>query len=176
MLVLGIDPGVNNLGISLIKVDSIVNKLYIIEQIHYTLTKNKNNCYVNLERDLSVLFLKYVKIDKELLLSDFFISNIDMISIEKPFFSSKTYANNIRTLEVIGIIKFLANKFNIEFIEYSPATIKKKVTGNGRADKQDIINSINKLFNITLKNNHIADATACALTYLIESKNSYFYD
>jgi Holliday junction resolvasome RuvABC endonuclease subunit len=48
---------------------------------------------------------------------------------------------------------------------YSPATIKKQITGNGRADKNEMIVAAQHIFNQTRSfNSHEADALAIAYT------------
>ena len=61
----------------------------------------------------------------------------------------------------------------LEIIEYTPSTIKKTVTGNGHASKEEVKKAIEELFNISIKDNHFdeSDAIAVAFTgYLNEYK------
>jgi crossover junction endodeoxyribonuclease RuvC len=70
---------------------------------------------------------------------------------------------------------FLACQYNIELYLYSPASIKKIVSGSGKADKEIIVNTINNYFNIELNvknDNDKADAIAIALSYLFDRKKS----
>lgn len=161
MLILGIDPGVNNIGLAIVDYDLTTKTYSFIEGYHYEDSKS-NISYLDYQGFLSDLFLRNVTILQEYKIK----SNFSKVIIEKPFFSFNTYAKNVKTLEFIGVSKLVSNQFRVDIVEYAPATIKKHVTGNGRATKTDIINSINTLYNISLENNHIADATACATTYL----------
>jgi crossover junction endodeoxyribonuclease RuvC len=148
-IIIGIDPGVQHIGIAIL--DIFYPKEVIT--VEYSLEKKK-----------SAYFLLYM----------FFLEDIiqiykpDVIAIEKPFFTPKTLANNIRTLEVIGIIKSAAQtpEYIIPTCEFTPSTIKKKVTGNGKAKKDEIINKIKKLYaNKSFLSSHTADAISVALTY-----------
>lgn len=89
------------------------------------------------------------------------------VSIEKPFFTAKTLARNIGTLEAIGIIKYSLESYpSIVLEQYSPAHIKKVFTGNGNADKKDIIKEAQSKYGIETKVTHVADAIAIADTLL----------
>jgi crossover junction endodeoxyribonuclease RuvC len=142
-IIAGIDPGVQNLGISLLD----TSNMSVIEVLKYTW----EDSYFLLEE----------------FLLDFLDDRADDISLEKPFFTPLTLAKNIRTLEVIGIIKLAAQKLGLSVYEYSPTTIKKTITGNGRADKKEIIQSVSDRFQINTKVTHEADAIAIAYTHYI---------
>lgn len=105
----------------------------------------------------------------------FFKENFNFCyAIEKPFFSPVTLAKNIRTLEVIGLIKYSAEKHEVKVFEYAPTTIKKQVTGNGRATKEDIIKYVteaNKNPRIGFRSSHEADAAAVAICHHRQQKS-----
>lgn len=146
-MILGIDPGVNNIGIVFLE----NNKGLKLKESHiYTVPKPESSGYL----DFVDYFTKLTN------------RELHIIGIEKPFFSPMTLANNIRTLEVIGLMKYvLYCNGHTEITMLSPATIKKTVTGNGRAQKSEIIDCVEKLFSVDLKkNSHIADAIGVAMT------------
>jgi len=69
-------------------------------------------------------------------------------------------------------VKKLCKKYNIILIEYKPSHIKKMVTGNGRASKDEVKEVVVKseAVKVTPTNEHESDAIACGLCYL-ENQN-----
>jgi len=153
-IIVGIDPGVQHIGIAIF---DILNPQNIIT-MEYSLEKKK-----------SAYFLLYM----------FFIEDVidtykpSYVVIEKPFFTPKTLANNIRTLEVIGIIKTACQtpEVIIPTTELSPCTIKKRITGTGKAKKDDVIKSVRKHYPNTSFSSHTADALSVALTFYAEKES-----
>lgn len=150
MYILGIDPGVQNIGLAIYSTldDSVLAHEKYIWQNSY----EKLRVYI---RDL----LPIVK----------------AVSIEKPFFSQSTLAKNIRTLEVIGVIKLAIEQYNldlkhesVQWFEYAPTTIKKTFTGNGKAKKTDIITVVKEKYSISTNITHVADAIAIAYTHHVK--------
>ena len=139
--VLGIDTGVQHLGMALL--ETRINGISVIYEYN---VKSYSTAHIDI--------------------TDFFLEAApNIIVYEKPFFSPKTYANNIRTLEVIGILKLIAEQLNIPIEGIAPTTIKKQFTGNGRASKQDVIDAVRLRFNFRDDcelSTHEADACAVA--------------
>lgn len=69
-------------------------------------------------------------------------------------------------------LKRLCNRYRINFIEYKTSHIKKVVTGNGRADKEDIMMAVSRGKyvgeNFAARNEHEYDAVACGICFLEE--------
>ena len=94
----------------------------------------------------------------------------DVVALETLFF-----AKDIRAVERIGEARacamLAASKQGIEVIEYAPTEVKKSVTGNGRAAKEQIQFMVKRLLN--LKESpapDAADALAIAMCHLHSSK------
>jgi len=157
MLILGIDPGTATTGYGLLNASK--NK---IEALSFGL----------IETDKDGDFGKrLIKINSEL---SSLIKKLkpDAIAMERLFF-----ANNAKTAmnvgRAIGVIVFTAAKNKIEVFEYAPGTIKKRIAGNGRADKKDVQKSLRVIFGAKIRSkNHqkthfdnSADALAVALCH-----------
>lgn len=69
-----------------------------------------------------------------------------------------------------GGVIWVADRLGISFSTYPPKIIKKFITGNGNANKQMVIDAINKKYKCELTNDNIADAIAIGLTYLNDAK------
>lgn len=73
--------------------------------------------------------------------------------------------------KVHGVVDLLVD----DIIEYYPSTVKKDVSGNGRANKQEVADAVCKHLGMTeeelaFKSDDESDAIAVALTYLLLDK------
>jgi Holliday junction resolvasome RuvABC endonuclease subunit len=66
-----------------------------------------------------------------------------------------------------GMLQLVAESFNIPFIGYPPATVKKAFTGSGKAKKPDMIKKANEVRLDTIKNDNEADAIGVYHTHLL---------
>lgn len=156
-MIIGIDPGVNNIGLAVLSDDAssvLATHLWsigkpelkgydeFVNQLHHFLHE------LNLDFDTAIL------------------------AIEKPFFTPKTLANNIRTLEVIGLMKYTAYMCVKEenLIMISPKAAKKAITGNGNASKELVIEAVNTRYTLYADTSvsHIADAIAIGYTAYVQ--------
>lgn len=64
--------------------------------------------------------------------------------------------------EVRGIILWIAAELEIEAMPVNPMTVKKWLTGSGKAQKQDMIAAVKRRFGIETTNDNEADAIAIA--------------
>lgn len=74
--------------------------------------------------------------------------------------------------EVVGITDLIAwEQFNQEWDEIFPVSIKKLITGNGKAEKQEVATTLAKYVgSLDYKNDDESDATAVAIAWLINHK------
>ena len=66
-----------------------------------------------------------------------------------------------------AVIKHHCREHEIEFREFHPGTVKKAVTGNGRASKEQVRQMAQKLLNVEFKKDpkhHISDAAGVGIT------------
>lgn len=157
MLILGIDPGTATTGYGLIDASEKG-----IEAIDFGLIETCKGG--DFGKRLIDIHKQLDNVIKKL--------NPDVIAMEKLFF-----ATNIKTAtnvgRAMGVIVFTCAKRKIEVIEYAPGTIKKLITGNGRADKKDIQKSLRNVFGAKIRSrNHkkthfdnSADGLAVALCH-----------
>jgi crossover junction endodeoxyribonuclease RuvC len=96
----------------------------------------------------------------------------DIFAIEKLFFATNA-KTAIRVGQAQGVMLYSAAEQNIHVVEYAPGTIKKVVTGNGRADKKMIQYYVRKLLGPKVRSrahkkthfDNAADALAVALCH-----------
>lgn len=79
--------------------------------------------------------------------------NVQLILIENNYSGGSKEVNWI-----IGIIYLIAAKNWIEIKTYAPASIKKAVTGNGKASKKEMKPAIHRIYGEIKTNEHIRDA------------------
>lgn len=85
---------------------------------------------------------------------------IDRIGIEEASFGSINQNTAAKHNELLGVAKLVAAEWDIPIHCYKPPTIKKFLTGNGRASKQQMISAVSALFGVETTNDDIADAVA----------------
>ena len=150
MKILGIDPGSRNLGYCVIEHNGVKNSL-----IEAGLIKIKQNALqeqiVDMVEGIGLILKNH---------------NIEQVAIEDIFF-----AFNPKT--VIKLAQFrgaLSLKILQEvgyFYEYTPLQVKKALTGNGKATKEQVAFMVKRLLNIKkdIKPLDITDAMAVAITH-----------
>lgn len=78
---------------------------------------------------------------------------------ERPFISRNASSQSLLQRE--GILMLVAEDFGIDFWPVAVPTLKKTLTGNGNASKEDMIRFVEKNFGIVCETDHEADAIAC---------------
>lgn len=172
MLILGIDPGTATTGFGL------------VDQ-----TKNGNEVLTwgLIETDKSLLKEERLNLIYEETLNLIISLKPDVFVFEKIFFSS-----NAKTVIAVGqaqgALLLAAFKARVKVEEYAPGTIKKMITGSGRANKKEVQSHIKailgeKLSTMSLKDgrghdrkmtkthvDNAIDALAIALTHAFKLK------
>jgi len=150
MIVLGIDPGTRNMGYCVLEVTC--EKFSLIEA---GVLKFKQD-------HLKVQLVELIK-GLDMILS---AHNIDEVAIEDIF-----YAHNPKT--VLKLAQFrgaLSLKIILSignYFEYTPLQVKKAITGNGKATKEQVAFMVQRLLKIRkeIKPFDISDAMAIAITH-----------
>ncbi len=150
MKILGIDPGTKNCGYAIIEKKGKEIKLLEAGLIKIK-TKILQEQIVEMTEGIDIIFKKFL---------------IDEVAIEDMF-----YAYNPKT--VIKLAQFrgaISLKVLLEFgnfSEYTPLQVKQAVTGNGKAQKEQVAFMVKRLLGIKkeIKPLDITDAIAIALTH-----------
>ncbi len=151
-LIVGIDPGLHKMGVGLIELVNNRPK-YITHAVMMTKPTH------NLENRLNSLFEQ---------LSHFLsIYKPNVMVIEEIFASI-----NRNTIIKLGMARSMAvlcsARYNCELINVPTRVIKKKITGDGGAEKDLVAQYVCGILNIDIRNNFDAtDALACALFHCI---------
>ncbi len=157
MVVLGIDPGYERLGIAIVEKkpeDKVGLLLYS--------SCFKTSSTLPFEDRLQLLGEEVERVIEQ------FQPNI--LSIEKLFFNSnqKTATN---VAEARGVIIYEAKRALLEVFQFTPLQVKTSLSGYGRASKDQLTKMVNLLIKIDKKISYDDeyDAIALCLTYLANS-------
>lgn len=173
MIILGIDPGTATTGfgcINITDISAVTGKgLQVIE---WGLIETDKSLLK--EERLEIIFERTLKLIEKL--------KPDVFVFEKVFFS-----NNAKTVIAVGqaqgVMLLAARKLNVFVAEYAPGTIKKLITGSGRANKKEVQEHVRRILGNKVKSekkkkthfDNAADALAIAMTHamkLVEAKIS----
>ena len=156
MLFLGIDQGYANLGYCIMDED-----LQIIEKGSIKTSSKKS-----LQERLSIIYYKienilktYPEIEK---------AACELLFNNKKLTSGRNKSSSMmKTNMASGVLYLICQQHGITMYEYSPLTVKKQLTGNGRASKEEVEVKTKELTNCeSFKSDHESDATAIAITLI----------
>lgn len=149
--ILGIDPGTRNCGYAIIEKNGRDIKLIEAGLIKIK-TKILQEQIVEMCEGLEMIFKKY---------------KIDEVAVEDMFyaFNPKTV---IKLAQFRGAISLKILQEYGNFSEYTPLQVKQAVTGNGKAQKEQVAFMVKRLLGIKkeIKPLDITDAIAIALTHV----------
>jgi crossover junction endodeoxyribonuclease RuvC len=156
VIILGIDPGTIIMGYGLIKVDG--NKITLLDM--GVLQPGKiSDTYKKLQliyNTVSGLITKYQP---------------TTFAIEAPFFG-KNVQSMLKLGRAQGVAIAAAMRHGIEVTEYSPKKVKQSVTGNGNANKEQVMKMLQQILNFTENPKHFdaTDALAVAVCHHFQQK------
>jgi crossover junction endodeoxyribonuclease RuvC len=157
MLIFGMDPGTATTGFGLVNLSDKGN-----EVVEWGLIETDKKLLK--ETRLDFIFEETLRLIKK--------HKPDVFVFEKVFFS-----NNAKTVIAVGqaqgVMLLAASKAKVHVEEYAPGTIKKMITGNGRANKKEVQQHIRLILGSRVKSeahkkthfDNAADALAIALTH-----------
>lgn len=160
MIILGIDPGYDRVGIAVIEKNSLGKEVLI--HSHCLQTSSKDDFFTRLAQvgeEISETIKKY---------------SPDTLAIESLFIS-KNQKTAMRVSEARGVIIYEAIKNGLGIREYTPLQIKIAVTGYGASSKDQVMKMIPLLVKLPSKKaqDDEYDAIAVALTCSASTKKSY---
>lgn len=148
--ILGIDPALNNTGWAVLKTSGCSDVFF--ENVGHISNNIKDDYYCKLENIRQ-------KVEE---IIDTYKPNI--LSIEETFVNGNALSS-LKLGVVRGIIMSVALKYRLKIMEFKPNEIKKAITGNGKADKQQVDYMIKILVpKATPKTLDESDAIAIATT------------
>jgi crossover junction endodeoxyribonuclease RuvC len=156
MIILGIDPGYDRLGIAIIEKTKKESLLY---SECYTTPKNLKfeDRLVMIGRKVKEVIEKY---------------SPTVLAIEKLYIT-KNQKTAMNVSESRGVIMYEAAQRGMKIYEFSPPEIKVAVTSDGKSDKNQVIKMVSMLINIPKEKaqDDEYDAIAVALTCSAQLKS-----
>ena len=156
-IILGIDPGFERLGISIIYKQKGKKE----ELLHSECFKTKaalpfNKRLEQIGDQIENIIEKYKP---------------DILGIENLFLTTNQ-TTVMRVAETRGVIIYIAEKNNLLIREYTPLQIKMAVTGYGKADKKQVMSMVSKLIDLkgVKTSDDELDAIAVGLTTIAYEK------
>lgn len=148
MKVLGIDPGLTRCGVSVLELEPGRKvKPVEVQVLRTDKSIDLPHRLLDLSNKLEIFFQKY---------------SFTAVSIERVF-----YQNNVSTAmdtaQASGAAALLAARKDIPVFYYTPTAVKQTITGNGRADKQQVTFMVRKILGLNAEVKIPDAADACAL-------------
>lgn len=170
MLYLSIDHGTTS-GYSIINVEDDKMELLECDFIFFTS-----------ETTYDVMYEKFDRLFQ----FDFDGQKIRKVVIEKSTFAGRSCGYNavMKLFEIRAIIKLLAHQYGIDIVEIAPTSMKKFITENGRASKEEVAKTMCNAFDLvyetcvpkhTTKNPQfdMCDAIALNYTAICKERNNH---
>ena len=156
-IILGIDPGTTIMGFGILKVKD--RKMNLVQMNELNLTKYKDH-YIKLK----LVFERTISLIEEY--------SPDEIAIEAPFFG-KNVQSMLKLGRAQGVAMAAGLSREIPITEYSPKKIKKSITGNGNASKEQVAKMLQNLLAIKNlpKNLDATDGLAAAVCHFYNSNS-----
>lgn len=158
MIILGIDPGYERVGIAILQKEKGAKKETILYSNCF-----KTSAKLNLPERLLLIGKELEDVIKKW--------KPEKLSIEKLYFE-KNQKTAMGVSEARGAIIYVCKSFGLEILEYTPLQIKNAVTGYGKATKQAVYDMVSKLVELPkgIKQDDEIDAIAVAITGFAHEK------
>lgn len=148
---MGIDPGLERTGFAILNSKNELLEIGLIE------TNKKERLPTRLKEIYNALQNLIEKYEIKLLI------------LERIIATNKIRSNLEKVLQARGCILTLAGLKNLEVVEVHPKIVKKAITGSGNAKKEEIKNSLGKIYRFKIQDKKLFDdsydALAIGLTY-----------
>ena len=135
LIVLGIDPGLNNVGYGVIEYSEATGLINILDYGVYILnaSQERSEKLDTIYETTNTIMEKY---------------DIDMLGMELAYHNPRMPNGAFAVREAIGVIRVVSHKHKIPLLTYTPQQIKICVSGKGNASKLEVGESISQILNI----------------------------
>lgn len=165
----GIDPGTNNLGISIIKINTHNLDIISIKTTNIKPNLDKNIPYERIDKILS---------QKTQLLYFIQCNYPNIVCSESPYYNHLSPGAYAPLVEMLYNIRYSVLEYNrdIKFITYDPSTIKISIGSSFGGNKDEVKTNIlnikeivnNCIIDINKLDNNAIDSIAVAYTHLLK--------
>jgi crossover junction endodeoxyribonuclease RuvC len=153
VIVVGIDPGLANLGIGVVREEGKTPKF-----VHAELVKTSSE--LEMPQRLAMLY--------RVVYGVLSVHQPQALAIEAQYFHERQAANAFKIGEAAGVILLAAAQLEIPVFEYGPMAVKQAIVGTGSASKEQVMFMVRATLALakTPDSSHAADALALAMTHL----------
>ena len=155
-IILGVDPGIKNTGLSIVKSKGTGYSLITAETIKTKSSEDTGKRLDTIHEAIIFLLEKYAP---------------QAMCVERVF-HNKNINSSISTGKVIGLCEFTAYNYKIPVHLFTPQQIKAASGFGGSANKDEIIKVVSRIFRIKIKSHHTADAALCALAGCLQTRRA----
>ena len=153
-IILGIDPGIANTGLSIVKANAVGYWLIAAETIK-TKARDETGKRLALIHDAIHATLDTWK--------------IDAIAMERVF-HNRNITSSLTTGAVLGLVHLIGHHHGLPIHEFTPQQVK-KASGLGATINKDTAKAIaSRLFGTPITSHHEADAALCALCGCLQTR------
>lgn len=152
MLILGIDPGSQILGYALLDIGEPARRQATVIEMDVLYLKRTSDFNLRIEQ----IFHSVKKIMES--------RQPDQMAIEAPFLG-KNAQSMLKLGRAQGIAIAVAMAHNIPYHEYEPSLIKRTVTGNGNASKEQVCDMLRSILDIEERPHYLDASDALAVAY-----------
>ncbi|MEB3307768.1 MAG: crossover junction endodeoxyribonuclease RuvC [Cyanobacteriota bacterium] len=149
MRILGIDPGLARVGYGVIEISGRRQRMLDCGMIRTDPGSSEGERMVEIAGDLRQLVRAW---------------RPDLAVVEKFFFYRSS--TTIAVVQARGVLVMTLARFGIPLLEFPPMQIKQALTGNGHAQKDEVLEAVMRELDLALppRPDDAADALAAALT------------
>jgi crossover junction endodeoxyribonuclease RuvC len=153
--IIGIDPGTNIMGYAVIEVFGEEVKMLNVGVF-------KLQKFETQQEKLKEIYLQTQEIIESYI--------PDQMAIEAPFFG-KNVQSMLKLGRAQGVAMAAAITMGLDITEYSPKKIKKSITGNGNASKEQVSSMLERILNTKLNSTYLdaSDALATAMCHYYQN-------
>lgn len=149
MRVLGLDPGLNRIGYSILEFDA--HPKLIVAGSHQTKRR------VTLAEKLGSIANHIEDLLKQ------YLPNVCVV---ETLFYGKNPRSTISLSHARGVVLAVLNNHNVVVVEYTPQEVKRAICGSGRASKEQVSYMVRRLLDTEVDfDQDVSDAIALALCY-----------
>lgn len=141
-IILGVDPGTVVMGYALIKVQGDRMEMLAMDVLKMS---SKEDTYERLKKIYSIIAKVIVQYKP------------DDLAVEAPFFG-KNVQSMLKLGRAQGVAIAAAMQHGLNVTEYSPKKVKQSITGNGNANKEQLMKMLERLLAFTNQSKYF-DAT-----------------
>ncbi|MBS1743043.1 MAG: crossover junction endodeoxyribonuclease RuvC [Bacteroidetes bacterium] len=156
-IILGIDPGTVIMGYGLIRIKGAAMQLIEMDVLKFSSKQDAYERLANIHHRVSQLIRTHKP---------------DSFAIEAPFFG-KNVQSMLKLGRAQGVAIAAAMHAGLDVCEYSPRKIKQSITGNGNADKEQVMKMLQHLLQFSQDPKHMdaSDALAVAVCHHFQQSN-----